>query len=532
MIWTSCASDPFVADAASDHLLRASIRLRSRPPAPEEVERVRGDPGAVAALVQAWSQDDEAIGALVRDIHAESLLVRFDTQNKMPPVGPLAEYSAGQVAASLDEAPLKLIEQVVISDRPYTEIVTTNMVMADAVVSAAYGPAHDPEGPTWQESVWPDGRPAAGILSSTTLWQRHPTGNFNFHRSRATVVANALLCDDVTTRTAAGAIDPRFQEEAVRTDPDCVACHAILDPLASTFWGLAPYTLPGQVAQAHEADCAGSHADYCYPLAYWRPELEAEREVHGLPPAALYGEPVASLSDLGETIARDPRFASCTVRRFWSYLARIPQRDVPADLERQLTRRFVDGGYDARQLLADIVAHPRFAPTSAAAPAAHVRPQQMVRTIEAITGYRWRALPGAGWGSVELGTTDRYGYQTLMGGIDGWRIVGPEPGALPTRELALAWLAEEAASFAAERELHSAGRRDLFVEGAPTEERSVRRQLAYWHLRILGEVVEEGSEAVDRDVALLDTLSRSRSPEEAWTLMLAAFLQHPRWVVL
>ena len=532
-LMNACSSPPLDSvQEATDHLFRASVLLRGRPPRPREVEQVGENPSQLESIIRGWG-DDETLGALVRDMHAEALYVRFDTQNKPPRVGVLEGLPGGAIAESFDEAPLRLIEHVVVEDRPYTEIVTADYAVVDPVASAILGPVHDPQGPEWQPAPWHDDRPAAGILAHSTFLMRHPTGNLNYHRSRATILASALLCDDITTRAAAGAFDPAMQEEAVATDPQCVACHAVLDPLASSFWGLLPYALPKQIRLAHQTECEGDLAPYCYPLGFWDPAEARGWEALGLPPPASYGHVVADLEALGQSIAEDPRFATCAARRTWSFLARVPLEEVDPALVTHLAEDFVASGFSARDLILDVVTHPRFAPSSADAPAVPIRPQALVRVVESVTGYAWRALPNAEWGPVDLGTTDRFGLQVLMGGIDGWRIVGPEAGALPTRELAMAWLAEEAALHVVAHEIDgSTADPELFVEGLTDKEARARDQLTWWHLRILGHQVDPRGPMVDADWALLHGLLEVHPPRRAWTLMLAAFLQHPRLAVL
>lgn len=528
----ACSPDP-TSDprSASAHLYRASVLLRSDTPTPEEVLAVQEAPDALRGIVRSWPVD-EVFGALVRDIHAESLYVRFDTEPKPPAEGILGEFTEAQIAESLDEAPLRLIEHVVMSGRPYTEILTADYTLADPIVSRAYGPAHDPAGPQWQVSAWHDGRPQAGILSSTTLWQRHPSANSNFNRSRATILASALLCDDVTTRAVAGALEPSAQEDDIRNNPDCIACHAILDPLASAIFGMRRYTSPQEIRNAYRAGCEGEHEPYCYPLGFWDPAFIETRSLMSLPAPAVYGQPVDGLEDLGEAIAADPRFPTCTARRFWSYLARVPLDAVSEDLVTELSEHLIASGYNARELIFEILTHPRFAPSSPDAPAAAIRPQQLVRTITALTGYHWTARPNNAWGAIELGTTDRYGFQILMGGIDGWRILGPNPDALPTRELAMAWLVEEAAQHAVQATAGGTAEHELLPEGLTTQEVAAREQLAWLHLKILGEIVDPEDEVVTEGWQLLSSLLATADPQRAWALVLTAFLQDPRLAVL
>lgn len=524
IIGIACAPSPSSAErnGALDQLYRASILIRSAPPSPAEIDAVRRDPTALAGVVHEWPTDSPEVGALVRDLHALDLFVRNDLRMSPPARGPLNGVPVADIVRSLDDAPLALIEHIVTHQRPYTEIVTADYVLADPIVGIAWGPRVDRHDPSWQVSAWHDGRPAAGILSSTTLWMRHPSGNLNHHRSRAAVVADALLCDDVSTREGAGSFDPELQEQAVRDDPSCQSCHAVLDPLSSAFWGFRPYILPIQLEQGYNRGCSPTDPTIaCYPVPLWDAAGQDDRVRAGMPAPALYGQPIGDLRSLGAAIVDDPRFATCTVRRFWSFLARVPRESVPDRVVESLAATLERSGYDAGALLLDIVSHPAFGAEARAA----IRPGHLARTVHGLTGYRWQAeVPDHG--IIDLATTDRHGLNLLMGGMDGWRITGNEPGALPIRELSMDWLAQEAAYHAVQEEL-SSERRDLFVHGATTDDALARAQLAWWRLRILGMPDAD----VTGDLALLTGLLEEGSPERAWALVLTAMLQHPRLVV-
>jgi len=498
------------------------MAVRGRPPSPHEVNLVHVSPATLSGVIHRWRNDPD-LAQTVRDLHAEILLVRTDAEFIPPSIGALQGFPPAQVASELAEAPLRLIEHVVLSGQPYTEILTTEAVLATPLVGAAYGPPVDPEDPSWQVSRWPDGRPAAGILSSTTLWNRHMSANTSFHRSRAALIVSGLVCDDLSQRAEAGTLDPARAEDAVKTDPTCVACHAVLDPVAGAMWGFQRYVVPHEIRSAHAVGCDGPDAPFgCYPLQFWDPTLIADRAPAGLPPPAWYGQPVLDLAALGQAIADDPRFADCTARRFWGYLTRTDPAEVPEDLVIELSDVLIDSGWDAQTLMLTIAAHPRFAPGSPDAPAVAIRPRQAERTLHHLTGATWDAQVGD-HGSIPLATTDRYGFRTLLGGLDGWDIVRSEPGALPTRELALEWMAEEAADVGVDT--------DLLPDGPVTDEKAARTALARLHLVILAEVVDPKSATVDRDWALLQTLLADSPPRLAWRGVLAAFLQHPRLAV-
>lgn len=505
---------------ALDHLRRASLALRGHPAHPDEVRAVhQGTPWT--DVVTSW-RSDPYLGEVAANVVAEAFGLRHDAQPHVPSLGPLASVPPATVIDRLDEAPLRLVAHIVNTGRPFTEIVTTDEMLADGVVSAAYGPVIDAGSTDWQVSVWPDGRPAAGILSSTTLMQRHPIAPTNHQRSRAAIVAEALLCDDYAERPEAGTVRPVQQDDALWTDPVCLSCHASLDPLAANFEGFRRYILASEVDRGYRTDCAEG---FCYPLALYDPDVRLAPP-GALPDPGFYGTPTVDLAEVGAAIAADRRFPTCTVRRFFGHLVGLDWADVEGDFVRELADRFVASDHDAAELLLAMVVHPAFAPASPHAPPSFLRPRQWVRTLDHLVQVRATALPNGGFGVVDLVTTDRFGLNQVMGGVEGWRRVPADRAALPSRELAWRWLAEEAAAMVMAR-----GDERWFPAGHPMEGPEARAMLAEWHLRVLGEVREPDEPVIDADLAALSALSVDRGPEVAWAALLAGFLQHPRLVV-
>jgi hypothetical protein len=520
---------------ATERLVRASMALRGVHPSVADMERVAADPESLESVARSWLADPR-IGDTVRDMHAEELLVRTDAQPHPPAIGALAGYDLGHIASSLDEEPLRAIADVVTSGRPYTAVLTDTTAMADPIVSAAYGLPHDPTGTEWQSSWWTDGRPVAGVLSSTTLWQRHMSSDTNHHRARAKLIANVFLCDDIELRSDAGILEPALAEEAVDADPACTICHSVLDPLASAMSGMRRYVLPSETAQAIGLGCPDDFSWACFPIAMWDESLQEADAM--LPPPALYGDSVGGLAELGEAIALDPRFPECTARRFFGYFARVAPAQVDDAVATDLAAAFVASGFDARELMLAAALHDGFAPGDGPdrIGALQARPEQLARTIEALTGYRWRGDPSMGgcdgscWGAVDFATTDAFGLRTLMGGIDGWDVVDPEPRPLPTRELAIAWFAEEAAAFVVDHDAGAeVGARTLLADGVVSTPDAVRSQLAALHLAVLGEWVDGAD--LDATVGLWDgAFARSGDATHAWKVVVAAMLQDDRVV--
>lgn len=509
-----CA-DP-AAPSGVDALTRASMTVRGIRPSPEEIAAVAADPDAIGAIVRAYL-DDPAFGDTIRDLHAEQLLLRWDTRGHLAPVGPLAGYDQAAITRSTDEEPLRLIDRIVTTGRPYTDIVTTASAMADPIVATAYGVPYDdaPDAPVWQESTWSDGRPPAGILSSTSVWQRHMSSITNHHRGRASLVLSTLLCEPLP----AGSVVSDPTVTTLGADPACAGCHGLLDPLASSFYGFVDAIVPSDNVAAELAGCPSRLAGDCMPLRMWDPVLKADRDVDGMPAAELDGATVDDVAALGRAIAADPRFATCTAKRFVSYFEQVPVEAVDDARAEALADVLVDAGWDARALVLAIALDPGLAPAAGRVGPLQVRPEQLARMIYAETGFAWTAAPD-GYGAVDLLTTDQYGYRLLLGGIDGWDSIRPVYHPTATRELALAGLAERAAAYAVDT-----GR--LPIGGLVTERGEVRGALRDLYIRLTG----QPDAALDDAVALFEgAYARSNDPAAAWKVTLTALLLDPRAV--
>lgn len=540
--------------------IRTSIALRGVRPSPAEIEQLIDDPASLHVLREAWLHEP-SFGAIVRDLHEEILLLRGDVAQPPPAMGPLEDRSLEEVHRATSEAPLRLIEDIVVHDRPYTEILTTDQVMTDAITSIAWGLPHDPGGPEWQRTTWPDGRPAAGVLASTQLYYRWPSAGDNFHRGRAAVVRAAFLCDELA---AADVPTPEggLSEADPLLDPACQACHRALDPMSSAFWGFKEYLPPGAMRVMLLSDCdpdavnpdafgndpRGEYAltDLCYPLVPYAAANEALWDQVDQPPPALDGHPVADLAELGQQIVDDPRFARCTARRFASFLLQAPPGALPDAFVEELAGTFIDTGASARELIRSVVQSDAFLARSGGrwpelAGAQILRPEAIARQIEALTGFRWTARtdpPGCGrecWGVIDLLRSDAAGFHTLLGGFDGVQLAHPARTALPGQQLVLARLAAEAAAHVVASDLAEADpdqRRLLTAIADPTtsDPALLREQLAALHLRILALPPQPAE--IDALVALhADARARHGDAAGGWRVVIAALLMDPSWVV-
>ena len=540
------------------------MSLRGLRPRPEELRAVDEDPGTLGALVDAWL-DSEEFGLTMRDLHAEQLLVRTDVIEQLPLRGPLVADTTQVIHRDTTEAPLRLIEWVILQDLPYTQIVTTDVMLKSEIMSKVYGLPFDSDGDDWQLGQWDDGRPLAGILSSSEIWRRYRSAGQNNNRSRADFIATALLCEpfssrDIPTPTGIDLSDEQAVADAVNLNQACVGCHQSLDPLAGFLWGFQKQIKGRAIRNAYGDDCYwplddaaalpqdGIVEDMCYPVRSYIPEREDDWIPIGLRPPSYFGLPGDRIDDLGAYIAEDPRFASCTARRFWSWFAQEPIEQVGDALVDELTRVFIASNYDAKELARAVVTHERFL-SSHAMDAAEadlplglltIRPEQLQRSVAELTGFRWWADPDPNeddcedecWGRVDLLVSDRYGFRAMSGGVDGINVTRPTHMPTPTAHLARGrFAAETAAAVVAHDFAALPAERRLVLEPEQLTEAAVRAQLADLHLWLSSEIVSPDGPEVDGSYGLWEASNTLYGePERAWKLVISALLQDARAV--
>lgn len=571
-----CSDDPIAEDtlrSGEARLVRASMALRGIRPSVDELEVVLLDPGAVEGFVDDWLDDPE-FGATLRDMHAEQLHLRSDLHEMMPPVGALSDQTTYGIFDAISEGPLALIEEVVLTGQPYSTIVTSPTLRVSEVGAAVWGADFDSSGPQWQEFTPTDGRPAWGILSDGALWIRHASNGNNYQRARANMVASALLCEDFLTRDIPLGDDIDLSDDAavadaVNTDPACVSCHQSLDPLGGFLWGYLSGFERNSVAAVNSEACTplaemelkGSASQVltqmkqgalCYPLEPWTGgvNFESEGETYsmrdawdllGLRAPGYYGLG-DDQDDLGRYIAEDPRFATCTVKRFYSYLTQTDLDDVPLQTQSELLAIFEDTDMDARELAKAVVLSAPFTTTELAdgreiVGLQNIRPEQYARLIEDLTGFRWQtnldAFAGIECsseciGEADLALTDQFGFRTMAGGMDGYRVTFPTHTATPTRQLVFARYASEAAGYIVENDFSGEAKLLTVVSESTTDAGTIRDQLALLHLRVLGEDVSADSPEVSETYALFEAaLSHHGDPSGAWKVVLTALFQDP-----
>lgn len=520
---TESESEPEYLDD-DELLVRISMALRGSRPSPEDLAAVRDDPSVLPSLVDAY-MDGPGFAETIRDLHNDAL--HTDTEGAFPSLPPLQDVAGYTIAESMSDTPLRLIEAIVVEDRPYSEIVTADTWVVDDIAAAVYG--IDDGGSGWREVPIPDDRPAAGILSDNAFFLRHESAGANYNRGRANAMSSALLCLDyedtnVEIDSDVDLSDPQAVADAVTTNPACMACHETLDPLASHF-----FTYPGNVMN-------GDITEYPAPDFYQPLGVDAWQQTNGREPA-YFGEPTGDIGALGALIAEDPRFTACAARRFYAYFTRTRLDDVPEQTVDALQAAFEDNELRARALIREIVLSDAFriaaASTEEGADDVHgylrARPFQLARLMEDLTGFRWELdfeiFTNQGRGIVDLASSAAIGFRVLGGSGDSASVFESIDTTNATTSLFLRQLAAEAASFAVEQDAEAAQPR-LLSAGLVTDEAAVRAQIVELFDRLYGEQIATDSEEADDAWMLFSTVhDDSNDAERAWKATLTAMLR-------
>lgn len=530
----------------AEHLVRVSMTLRGMRPSLEDLAAVAADVQALPGIVDKYLETPE-FGATIKDLHNETLWLRTNQPRfTFRPIAGTA-YAEGTfqfVAESLSEEPLRLIEHVVTTNRPYGEIVTADYTFANGLVASIWGLPHAGDAADWEQVSWANAvepRPAAGILSSSEFFFRYRSAGANYHRGRANAISRALLChdylaSDIVVNTSIDLSDPEVVANAVVANPSCAGCHQTLDPLGSFLPGFRNNLTPGNVTT--------------YPITnVYAPARERQWRNTTKRPPGYFGAAGEKLDDLGKMIAADPRFARCAAQRFASYFTEQDLDALPVAWVSELTDAFVASNLSAKALAKAVVLSKPFRVSHASAEQSaeaaegvlglqKLRPEQMDRMIFDLTGFRWQHESTARAAAMTIGTTnllqsDLLGFRVLAGGIDSYFVTVPSHTYNATSSLVLRRLATEAATFVVDADLAnpSAAQRKLLRKVEPTtrDAAAVRAQLSDLHLRLFGTFDAADSEAVALSYGLFaDTLAATDDVAYAWKTTLAAMLQDLR----
>jgi hypothetical protein len=398
------ADDPL---APAEVLTRASLDLRGVRPTVEELDALAADPEALEGMIAAYV-DEPAFGARVRDIFAGAWRTRIDEYPLLD--GVYAYDPSGPTHDAIGDETLNLLAYVAMNDLPFSEILRSPDTFVDPVLLDGWPLEQLEDGGQWLppgtvRARYTDGRPTAGVLTLNAVYWRHSSTVENANRGRTNALSQALLCQSYLDRpidfpTNLDLTDSESIRDAIHTNAACQACHSTLDPLASHLWGfMYPNDEPSPTYSV------GSEYD-------WQIYTDA--------PPGYFGVPTSRLVDLGEQIAQDERFVSCTVRRMYEGLLgrNAELQDEGALAEHR--EAFLASNLSLKELTRSIVRDPsyrgeRWTPGFGGKPEPVVRKVAAVdvvgRSLGELSGYHLR------YGGREATRLD-FAVRRLAGGSD------------------------------------------------------------------------------------------------------------------
>jgi hypothetical protein len=485
--------------SATAWLTRASLDLRGVRPSASELAAVAADPDAAEALILGFVDDarfaERAAWTWNDRLHT-ALNFKSTTLRGYQELSDAQKEAAGF-------APLALVAWIVAEDQPVTALATNTTLPLNDDLAAAFGLTAPGQGADWVMSAHEDARPPAGLLASASLWLVVDGDATNHNRRRANAVSTMFLCDDFLSREAAFDFDLSVEElaameEAVRTQPACLTCHAGLDPLAALFGGFAERSDQAELSRLTV-------------YSPWRADWAM-----GWRSPAYFGRPVGDLTELGATLAADPRFGRCAARTLAEGLIGEPLSDEELNPYHEA---LLDGGLSLRAVARAIVTSDRYR-----------RDDERALPIDALSSSLANALGLSAEGETFLSLIWSLEHRRLGGGGDDHTAPDDvdEPGV--GHALRDAWLARSVATLALTQDADRAPEsRILWIAGAPypTDEVTARQVLVRWRQRVLSEQLSQSDPSIDALWALWSAAGGAADPEAAWTTCLEALLRHP-----
>lgn len=453
--------------------------------------------------------------------------------------------------------PMKLIEHIVRSDHPFTEIITADYIMMTPYTARGYGMFEDVKGqfknvddpfeyiPVRLKALKGRSRktdqdsdtgfyPHAGILSTFQWLARYPTTETNRNRLRARMYFQNFLGIDVLELAArvtdAAAVTAKFKVPTMEAS-ECVVCHKTIDPVAGLFqdyWRFADKGIYGKRDGGWFTDMFGA--------GYEGENLPAE-------------ERWRALQWLGERTAKDPRFAVAMVEHAWYVLTGrrvlLPPKDLDDPLygaklrayqaQRKQTEaiatRFGQTGFNFKSVLKDWILSDLYRADGVATLAQNpqrrmemddlgvvrmLAPEQVERKVAAIFGQPWGKL------------NDQIAM--LYGGIDAKEVTerAADPsgamGAIQrtlSNDVACKNVALDFSRAPAERRFFADIESDV-APGTAENDAKIRHVIAHLHERVLGRIDAEDSPEVARTFQLFagvvqDAATRKNGGEETYS---------------
>ena len=287
----------------------------------------------------------------------------------------------GGLGYGLARAPLELIAHVVQNERPYTEILTADYIMANTLTSQAYGAEIQFDNPNNPREFKPSRilsyyrtdeskvaihesglgtrvsnpgnlstvYPHAGILNTNAFLRRYPSTATNRNRARSRWTYYHFLAVDIE-KSASRTTDPDALADTnnpTMKNPACTVCHKLMDPVAGAFQNYGDegfyrdqYGGLNSLPRLYRRPEDGSTSPYQHGDTWYRDMREPGFDGFLAPSSDN------SLQWLAERIVADGRFAEATVRFWWPALMGAEVTEPPEDAR--------DADFDATLLASNV----------------------------------------------------------------------------------------------------------------------------------------------------------------------------------
>ena len=474
---------------------RASLDIRGYRPSLEELEWASQNPDSLRDILESWISEPAFAYQMAwywNDLLHTAVWIGQEERFESMMFTPAEQRAIGW-------EPLAYIEQTILSGAPFTDIVTTDSVPTNEVLSEVFGDETDHLG--WGMHQTFRDHPAAGVLSSRVLWTRHFVDFLNHNRARANYYSATFLCQDYLERD----VDFDFSqisldnvETAIRTQPECVTCHASLDPLASVFGAFQE-----NINLSYDQQGVASSFK--------------QRWFAGLTEPSFFGLPLNNLSELGAYTASDARFAQCMVEQTWDFFVESTEID---DLEKlDLTQVFVASDYSVQELVHHIVQSPEYVQQQQRV----LRPEQLLETLLQISNISNEdsRLSLLVW-SPE--------HRVMFGSIDNLGVLTANPSFTVGHHLALEWLTNELSNIL-EQDLLTQNVEDRVLLTEITQNSTSESQILRWKRILHSEMVGPSDSEVQALVNLWNNVYAERDELAAWSTVIAVLLHDPRAVL-
>jgi hypothetical protein len=229
------------------------------------------------------------------------------------------------------------------------DLFKTTKVVVNADLARLYGlDATGLTSTTFQTRSLPADGPRAGILSKAGFLSQYANQKEGSPTLRGKFIREALMC--LTVPPPPGNVNVSLPDppanmpmtkrqllEQHRVNPDCKACHGLMDPMG----------LP-----LENFDSIGKYRT-------------TDRGLPIDPSGEVEGQPVADAKALGAAASASPTFINCFVRKFYSYAVGHEERPVDGSVLNTLAASFQASGFKLRELILDVVSNDAFSSVAA-----------------------------------------------------------------------------------------------------------------------------------------------------------------------